>query len=218
MRDISQWGKELRAVLRKSDELREYVAMVFPDVAPKKQSKLIQHFAELIAEVELGLTLLKEIAPNDPATSISALLLGYRFRVECLLDEENWLKAQRARFYLIRRKGRQWERSLTEYINLPETIRTFELNDTKDIPQPIPSTIYPQRRKLYLQTLSVAPPHKQQKVKLATAGTWYSKSSQKGNSPIEIPISIPQSVANIAPSPSVTFKGNRKASGLSIIN
>ena len=91
--------------------------MVFSDIAPKKQSKLIEQLAELIAEVELGLTLLKELAPNDPATSVSALLLGYRFRVECLLDEENWLKAQRARFYLIRRKGRQWERSLLNTLN-----------------------------------------------------------------------------------------------------
>jgi hypothetical protein len=211
VRNIAQWGKELRAALRKSDELKEYVAMVFSDIALKKQSKLIQQSAELITEVELGLTLLKELAPKDPATSVSALLLGYRFRVECLLDEENWQKAQRARFYLIRRKGRQWERSLAEYIKLPETIRTFELNDPKDIPQLIPSTVYPRRRKLYLQTLSVAPPHKEQKVQLATAGTWYAKSSQKGNSPIEIPISIPQAVANLAQSPSVTFKGNRKA-------
>lgn len=211
MRNIAQWGKELRAALRKSDELREYVAMVFPDLPPKKQSKLIQQFAELITEVELGLTLLKELAPNDPATSVSALLRGYRFRVECLLDEENWLKTQRARFYLIRRKGRQWERSLCEYIKLPETIRTFELNDPKDIPRLIPSTVYPRRQKLYLKTLSVAPPHKQQKIQLATAGTWYAKSSQKGNSPIEIPISIPEKVASIAPSPTVTFKGNRQA-------
>jgi pPIWI RE three-gene island domain Z len=211
VRNISQWSKELRAALRKSDELKEYVAMTFRDLPLKKQSKLIQQFAELITEVELGLTLLKELAPNDPATSVSALLLGYRFQVECLLDEENWLKAQRARFYLIRRKGRQWERSLTEYINLPETIRTFALNDPKDVPQLIPSTIYPRRQKLYLQTLSVAPPHKQQKVQLATAGTWYAKSSQKGNSPIEIPISIPQSVASIAPLPTATFKGNRQA-------
>ncbi|NES19546.1 MAG: hypothetical protein F6K41_11605 [Symploca sp. SIO3E6] len=211
MRNIAQWGKEVRAALRKSDELKEYVARVFPDFSQKKQSKLVQQLAELITEVELGLTLLKELAPNDPATSVSALLLGYRFRVECLLDDNNWLKAQRARFYLIRRKGSQWKRSLAEYIKLPETIRTFELNDPKDIPRLIPSTVYPRRQKLYLQTLSTAPPHKQQKVKLATAGTWYTKSSHKGNSPIEIPISIPQSVADIAPSPTVTFKGNRKA-------
>ena len=211
MRNIAQWGKELRTALRSADELKEYVAMVFPDIAPKKQSKLIRQLAELITEVELGLTLLKELAPNDPATSVSALLLGYRFRVECLLDEENWLKAQRARFYLIRRKGRQWERSLAEYIKLPETIRTFELNEPKDVPRLIPSTVYPRRQKLYLKTLSVAPPHKQQKIQLATAGTWYAKSSQKGNSPIEIPISIPEKVASIAPSPTLTFKGNRQA-------
>ena len=211
MRNIAQWGKELRAALRKSDELREYVAMVFPDLPTKKQSKLIRQFAELITEVELGLTLLKELAPNDPATSVSALLRGYRFRVECLLDEENWLKTQRARFYLIRRKGRQWERSLAEYIKLPETIRTFELNEPKDVPRLIPSTVYPRRQKLYLKPLSLAPPHKQQKIQLATAGTWYAKSSQKGNSHIEIPISIPEKIASIAPSPTLTFKGNRKA-------
>ena len=211
MRNISQWGKKIRTALRKSDELKEYVVMMFPDVVPKKQSKLIQQLAALVTEVELGLTLLKELAPNDPATSVSALLLGYRFQVECLLDEENWQKVQRARFYLIRRKGRQWERSLSEYVNLPETIRIFQLNNPKDVPQLIRSTIYPRRWQLYLQTLLVAPPHKKQKVQIATAGTWYAKISHQGNSPIEIPISIPQTVANLAQSPLVTFKGKRKA-------
>ncbi|MGK7897697.1 MAG: hypothetical protein AB4372_29795 [Xenococcus sp. (in: cyanobacteria)] len=211
MRNISQWGKELRAALRKSDELKEYVAMMFPDLVSKKQSKLIQQLAALVTEVELGLTLLKELAPNDPATSVSALLLGYRFQVECLSDEDNWQKVQRARFYLIRRKGRQWERSLLEYINLPETIRIFQLNNPEDVPQLIPSTIYPRRWQLYLQTLSLAPSHKKQKVQLATAGTWYAKISHQGNSPIEIPLSIPQAVANLAQSPSVIFQSKRKA-------
>ncbi len=206
MRDISKWGKELRTALRNSDELKEYVVTIFPDTA----SREIKRLARLIAEVELGLTLLSEVAPSDPATSVSALLLGYRFPVDCLLSEENWQRVQKARFYLMRRKGRQWERALYEYINLPETVKIFELTDPNNVPKQIPSSIYPRRWTLYCQTLLITPPHRQHKVKLATAGTWYAKISHKGNSPVEIPVSIPQSVAKLAQVPLFSLKRTRQ--------
>lgn len=209
MRDISKWGEQLREALRNSEDLKAYVADTLPNEDAKTQNREIKRLAQLITEVELGLTLLKEVAPEDPATSVSALLLGYRFLVEALSPDENWLLVQKARFYLVRRKGSQWERSLSEYINLPEIIRIFSLTNPSDVPQLIPSSTYPRRLQLYSQTLSTTPAPKKQKVKLATSGYWYAKISHKGNTPVEVPINIPQAVANLATSPQVSLHRTR---------
>ena len=211
MRDISQWGKPLRQALRKSQDLKAYVEESLPDAEANIQQREIARLAQLIAEVELGLTLLMEVAPEERATSVSALLLGYRFPVKALESEENWLLVKKARFYLVRRKGRQWERTLAEYIKLPEIIRIFSLTDTNDVAQLIPCSTYPQRLQLYRQTLSKTPSHKKGKVKLATSGYWYAKVSHKGHTTVDVPINIPEAVANLALSPQVSFHGTRKA-------
>ncbi|MFP4411164.1 pPIWI_RE_Z domain-containing protein [Coleofasciculus sp.] len=211
MRDISSWGKKLREALRNSDDLKEYVQSGMPDATPQVQQREVTRLAQLIAEVELGLTLLNEVAPEEPAISVSALLLGYRFPVEPLQSDENWLLIQKARFYLIRRKGRQWERSLLGYIKLPETVRIFSLSDPNHVPQLIPSSIYPRRWQLYRKTLSITPKHKKREVKLATEGYWYAKISEKGHSAVEIPIFIPEAVAILAPYPQVSFHRTRTA-------
>lgn len=209
MRDIASWGKQLRKALRNSEDLKEYVAESLANAGDKVKLRELVRLAQLIAEVELGLTLLREVAPEDPATSVSALLSGYRFPVEPLLSDENWQLVQKARFYLVRRKGRQWERSLLEYIQLPEIIRIYNLKDPSDVPQLIPSSTYPHRLQLYRQTLSTTPIHSCPEVKLATEGRWYAKISQKGNSPVEVPIDIPKVVADIAPLPLVALYPTR---------
>ena len=210
MRDVSRWGKELRKALRNSNDLKDYVANKMPDTDSSVQNREIVRLSQLISEVELGLTLLKEIAPEDPATSASALLLGYRFPVEALQDDSKWLLIQTARFYLVRRKGNQWETSLSEYIKLPEIIRIFSLVDINDIPLSIPSSTYPRRQELYRQTLLTIPLHKKQKIQLANSGYWYAKISHKGHSPTEVPINIPEVVANLATSPQVSFHRTRQ--------
>ena len=212
MRDISKWSKQLRQVLRQSDDLRNHVQLILPEANTLIQKREIARLARLIAEVELGLTLLREVAPEDPATSVSALLLGYRFPVTALASDENWQLVQKARFYLVLRKGKQWERCLAEYINIPEIIRIFSLRDSSDVPQLIPCSTYPHRLQLYRQTLSTSPPHKTQKVKLATSGYWYAKISHKGHSPVEVPINIPEAVTNLAPLPQVSFQRTRTQS------
>lgn len=209
MRDISPWSKPLREALRKSPELKAYVEKTLPSAEANIQQREISRLIQLITEVELGLTLLMEVVPDERGTSVSALLSGYRFPVEALESEENWLLVQKARFYLVRRKGRQWESSLTEYIKLPENLRIFSLTNINDVPQLIPSSTYPQRLQLYYQTLSKTPPHKRRKVKLATSGYWYAKVSHKGHTTVDVPINIPETVANLALSPDVSFHRTR---------
>ncbi|MUG97168.1 hypothetical protein F7734_34495 [Scytonema sp. UIC 10036] len=211
MRNISQWSKPLREALRKSQDLKAYVEEILPDADAHIQQREIARLAQLIAEVELGLTLLMEVAPEEKATSVSALLLGYRFPVKAFESKENWLLAQKARFYLVRRKGGQWERSLSEYIKLPQIIKIFRLADTSSAPQLTPSSTYPHRLELYRQTLSKTPSHKKRKVQLATSGYWYAKISDRAYSPVEVPINIPEAVANLAPSPQISFHRTRKA-------
>ncbi|MCD8490332.1 MAG: hypothetical protein LRZ84_27300 [Desertifilum sp.] len=209
MRDLAKWGKSLREALRKSEDLNAYVASRLPDADEKAIQREIIRLAQLIAEVELGLTLLREIAPEEPATSVSALLLGYRFPVAALSDDAPWSLIQKARFYLVRRKGNQWDRSLSEYINLPEILRIFSLTEPNQVPKLIPSSTYPRRLQLYQQTLLTTPPHKKRKTQLTTSGYWYAKISHKGNTPVEVPINIPECVANLAPSPQISFHRTR---------
>jgi hypothetical protein len=115
MRNTSIWSQKSRKALRESFELQEYVEFLFPNEV-SIQKKEIKRLAELIVNVELGLILLRDIAPSEPAIAVSALLSGYRFPVPCLQNEKNWRKVKIARFYLSRLKGQLWERSLDEYI------------------------------------------------------------------------------------------------------
>lgn len=209
MRDISSWGKELRKVLSKSDDLRIHVQSILPNANPFVQEREIYRLAKVITEVELGLTLLHEIAPEEPAASVSTLLSGYRFPVNALANNHKWLLVQIARFYLVRRKGIQWERSISEYISIPEIIRIFRLEQDDAIPQLIPCSTLPRRLLIYRQTLSKSPPWQIRKVKLATKGYWYAQVSHKGNTPVEVPLKISEAIANIAPSVQVRFQSRR---------
>jgi hypothetical protein len=210
MRDVVSWRKALCKKLRNSDELKQYIESILDNADAKLKQRELKRFAQLIADVELGLTLLQEVAAEEPATSVEALLKGYRFPVQQLQSDRSWQLIQNARFYLIQRKGRQWLRVLQEYINLPEIIRIYSLEDPRNVPQIIPSSVYPNRlAKIYLPTLLTTPHHKQREVKLATEGLWYTKISQKGNSPVEVPIDINQEVANLVTQSLVTFHRTR---------
>ncbi|HLO85520.1 MAG TPA: hypothetical protein VK203_11035 [Nostocaceae cyanobacterium] len=207
MRNISKWSRSIRQALRDSSDLNTYLDL--SGVEPKMREKEKKRLTILLTEVELGLTLLNQVAPEDPATSVSALLLGYRFPVPALESDENWRLVQVARFYLFRRKGRQWELSLKEYVNLPETLRIFRLNESSDVPQLIPCTISPRRLDSYRRTLSRTPSHRVKAVELATPGYWYAKVSQAGNTPVEVPIYIPEVIANLASSTQVSLQRTR---------
>ncbi len=211
MRNTSAWSEKLRKALRDSRELKEHIEFLFPnDVFLQK--KQIKRLARLIANVELGLTLLKDIASSESAIAVKALLSDYRFPVPCLQNEDNWRKVKIARFYLIRLKGEMWERSLEEYIQLPEELRIFELANANEIAELGYTSIVPGRLdSLYRPTLTRTPPHTKLNVKLALVGLWYAKISIKGNSPEEVPIYIPQAVADLDLSNTVSFEHRQAA-------
>ncbi|HEY9691025.1 MAG TPA: hypothetical protein V6D15_02345 [Oculatellaceae cyanobacterium] len=216
MRKISLWSKPLRKLLRQSVDLRNYVSSKLLNASPQDTQREINRIAVLISEVELGLSLLQRVAPDNPAIAVSALLTGYRYPTEPLQNEDNWRVVQNARFYLVRRKGKDWERYLAEYLELPRILRGFDLASKQDPPQDIPTSIYPNRDRLYQATLETTPPHSQQEVKLATEGTWYARITHRGQAPVEVPIPIPESVAQLAPRSQVTFRRTRSAQNPSV--
>jgi hypothetical protein len=128
MRDRTSWRRKLCKAICGSETLEDHVRFTLPNSSETAQQREIARLARLVADVELGLTLLSTVAPEEPATSVSALLSGYRFPVPSLDNEVNWVLVQKARFYLIRHKGRQWLRSLQEYLTLPEIIRIYRLD------------------------------------------------------------------------------------------
>ncbi len=211
MRDLFQWRTELCMQLRRADNLTSYVEDVWSSSNEALQKRELRRLARLIADVELALTLLRQIAPTEPASAIAVLLSGYRLPHETLQNDLNWQAVQRARFYLIRHRGRRWERSLEEYTQLPESVRIYRLSGFDQIPCLIPSSTSPRRLEKYQQTLTRTSPHKEYSPKLATAGIWFCKVAQKEPSFVEIPIDIPTEVANLAPSPIVRFYRTREA-------
>jgi hypothetical protein len=216
MRNISLWSKPLRKLLRQSGDLRNYVSSKLLNASSQDTQREINRIALLISEVELGLSLLQRVAPDNPAIAVSALLTGYRYPTEPLQNEDNWRLVQNARFYLVRRKGKDWERYLAEYLELPRILRGFDLASKQDLPQDIPTSIYPNRHRLYQATVETTPPHSQQEVKLATEGTWYARITHRGQAPVEVPIPIPESVAQLAPRSQVTFRRTRSAQNPSV--
>ncbi|MEL7354558.1 MAG: hypothetical protein AAFN38_24325 [Cyanobacteria bacterium J06560_5] len=212
MRSVTSWSNALRKNLRKSSELIDYVNRTRLTITTTAKQREIARLARLISEIELGLTLLQTIAPSDPSLAVSTLLTGYRYPAQSLNRSGNWRLVQNARFYLVRRKGRLWEKSLVEYMELPESLRGFSLNSKYESAQQILTSLYPQRHQLYRDTLLITPEHRQYSFKAATEGVWYAKVRNKGRAPVEVPIAIPQAVAELASQDPSVFARTRNAS------
>ena len=120
MRSVTSWSNALRKNLRKSSELIDYVNRTRLTITTTAKQREIARLARLISEIELGLTLLQTIAPSDPSLAVSTLLTGYRYPAQSLNRSGNWRLVQNARIYLVRRKGRLWEKTLVDYMELPE--------------------------------------------------------------------------------------------------
>lgn len=151
MRNISHWYREITQKLRDSDALEQHVSSI-SNVKFKQQE--IKRLAHLIVQVELGLTLLEQVAPGESATSVAALLSGYRYAVPQFQDDANWQMIQNARFYLVRTRGKHWERAVKEYVELPQVLRVYSLNSVGSVPRLILSSTAQSRSQTYRQTLN----------------------------------------------------------------
>jgi len=198
MRDISSWYQEITKKLRDSDALKKHVSFISN---LKIRQRELSRLTRLIVQVELGLTLLEQVAPGEPAISVAALLSGYRYAIPQFEEDANWQLIQNARFYLVRVRGKQWERAVKEYIDLPQVLRVYSFDSVDSVPRLIPSSTAQNRSQTYRRTLNHPPRHSNWTVKLAGAGRWFCKVSKEGNNPVEVPVDIPSAVTAIADSP-----------------
>lgn len=196
MRDIKAWRKDLTEAIQNSKELNEYLQSNFNSNDHKDQDKEAKRLSRLIAEVEMGITLLKQIFPESLAYTVEYLLDGVHYAMPELVDEKNWKSIQIMRFYLIDHKGSQWKNSLKEYEKLPSKLRIYKTRNDDSFTEPIPpekvpTSIYPKRYQLYIETLRSSPKRTIRKIRYAGPGKWFCRVFKDGNLPLEIPITIP---------------------------
>ncbi len=194
MRDTTDWYQNLVKELKQN-----------PDVVARWAEEERGRIARLIVHVELGLSLLLEVAPTQPATEVRHLISGYRFPA----IGNKWLTCKIARFYLLEYKGSDWEYHLDEYIkDIPDVLKAFDLADAEQIPTSRQHSYY--RHRVYRYVLQTSPAVKQHKVKLARQeGRWLAE-IKKGEDPVVI--NLPQSVLNLPRSPIVRFVRTRSES------
>lgn len=194
MRDTTSWYQTL------VDQLKQD-----RDVVQRWAEKERGRIAKLIVHVELGLFLLLEVAPTQPATEVRHLISGYRFPA----IGNKWLTCKIARFYLLEYKGSNWEDSLDEYIkDIPDDLKAFDLADAEQIPTSREHLYY--RHRVYRHVLQTSPAVKQHQVKLARQeGRWLAEIEGKEE---PVAITLPQAVLNLPRSPIVPFVRTRSKS------
>lgn len=146
MRDTTDWCQNLVKQLKQD-----------PDVVQRWAEEERGRIARLIVHVELGLSLLLQVAPTQPATEVRHLISGYRFPA----IGNRWLTCKIARFYLLEYKGSDWESYLNEYIkDIPDDLKAFDLAEAEQIPA-FKQYAYDYRYRAYSHVLRASPAVKQ---------------------------------------------------------
>ena len=143
-----------------------------------------------LCNVEIGLYLLSQLAPNEPASALWVLLTGYNFPVPIA---ENWSEEQRqmlgnARHILSHiRSSYKWEQVLEKYRNLDERVRGYDIDEKNSQWQKRPVSICANRERVYAQTLRHPIPHRQNTVEWASAGSYKFVDEKNQVSSVKIP-------------------------------
>lgn len=193
MRETTDWYQTLVKELKQD---RDVVARW----AEEERGRI----ARLIVHVELGLSLLLEVAPTQPATEVRHLISGYPFPA----IRNRRLTCKIARFYLLEYKGSDWESHLDEYIkDIPDDLKAFDLAEAEQIPTSRQHRYY--RHRVYSHVLRTSPAVKQREVKLARQGRWLAQIEGKEE---PVVITLPQGILNLPRSPIVPFVRTRSDS------
>jgi hypothetical protein len=142
-----------------------------------------------LVTVELVLTLLEMVASGQPAVGGSALLRGYRF----LPVDEAGEQALRIAGWLVGdlKSEPMWREALEEYLDMPEQIRAFLLDDAEDVPKQRTPPLVADREADYRNALCALPPHRTTAMPVAEAGQRYTVTADGGEEEITIPLRIP---------------------------
>ncbi|MBX5459122.1 MAG: hypothetical protein IRZ31_19690, partial [Thermogemmatispora sp.] len=194
MRDLSkQWKmveKKLREALSKLSQLAQ-AAEEDGAAAP------LMVDARRLAEVELGLTLLSEVAPAASARALWVLLTGYSFALPELHSshQEHVQMIGVARHLLLAYKNaRHWERALADYTRVSELLRLYDVDLQTGRYSRRPVSLYPERLALYQQLCRQPLPHRERKLRLAPAGRYLCRSGRRRTTVIIPPdLALPSS-------------------------
>lgn len=154
MRDRHAWSRPVRDDLTK--RLRD------ADIAP-----------HAFCATELGLHLLHTTMPQAPARALWALLIGFPF--PGLPESGDDARAIAVARMLLPefRSPHAWAHALEQYRDLPAIIRGFDVDDGDGpVRRRVPS-IASQRWKVYDRALRAAPPHRADRIEMATAGRFF---------------------------------------------
>ena len=127
-----------------------------------------------LCDVELGLTLAAEVCPHEPPDVVPALLSG---NVIPGLDPQTLPTTQRAMIararVLLRVQGHtRWTELLQLYRSQSEIVRLFDVEPGEPV-RPKSSSVRPDRREIYLETLNSIPTFENFRKKPAAAGTYH---------------------------------------------
>ncbi|NER34209.1 MAG: hypothetical protein F6J93_09235 [Oscillatoria sp. SIO1A7] len=159
MRDTSSWRERLSNALWK----------VWPSETDLNKTTF--------CDVELGLYLLSQLAPEAPAKSLWVLLTGYQFPVT---EAQNWSEEQRhmlgnARHILTQfRSEYSWEKAIRRYrqINELEVLRGYDIDEKLEHFSAREVSICSEREEIYADTLSKPLKHRRKTIKWAEAGSY----------------------------------------------
>lgn len=140
-------------------------------------------------DIELGLYLLLEIAPDAPASSLWVLLTGYNFPAT---EAQPWGERERqmlanARHILTQfRSEYGWTRALQRYRETSELARGFDVHENLERFSPRQVSVASNREAIYANALERPLPHRRQTVRWASAGR-YECSDRSYRVTLEIP-------------------------------
>src|SRR5260370_29418615 len=150
--------------------------------------------AKQICEVELGLYLLSQIAPNAPARALWVLLTGYEFP---LPELQHLSKKQRSIWNIVRhillhfKNARHWEEMLERYHNVDERLRLYEFDNNYDQFTKRAISIEARREDVYCKIAQQPLPHVIRKIQWAEAGNTYLCVDKRKRAHVTIPADIP---------------------------
>ena len=152
MRDHRAWAKELIKQLR----------------AHWPQGAALTPYE--FCAIELGLHLMRRLAPETPIHALWALLIGYPFPGTLPHDDDKRRMLAIARHLLPAfRSPFQWRRALERYQTLPDHLRGYDVDADGNACQERHPTVAANRQDTYAAALRQSPPYRQQRLHPAKA-------------------------------------------------
>lgn len=154
MRDATQWRKQLQNELGRE----------WPSDAPMRKSEFLN--------VEFGLHLLSQVAPDERAEALPSLLTGYRFPLPAD-SEDNASQQQKGRRLLTYfASAYQWKGALRRYWRVDERFRSYEVAEDLGQFKPKPVTIASDRTGVYADAIRDRVPYRTGKISWAKSGRY----------------------------------------------